>query len=53
MKKNDFYIDIVPVLVEEVFKEVGDALQCDVTTHHYMPEKHMRLSHARPSEFIL
>lgn len=37
MKKNNFYIDIVPVLVEEVFEEVGHALQRDVTTDHNVP----------------
>lgn len=37
MEKNNFYIDIIPVLVEEVFQEVGDTLQCYVTTHHNVP----------------
>lgn len=39
MEKNDFYIDIVPVLVKEVFEEVGDTFQSDVTAHHDMPAK--------------
>lgn len=39
MKKNDFYIDIVPVLVKEVFEEVGHTFKSDVTAHHNVPEK--------------
>lgn len=39
MEKNDFYIDIVPVLVKEVFKEIGNTFQGDVTAHHDMPAK--------------
>lgn len=39
MEKNYFYIDIVPVLVKEVFEEVGNTFQSDVTAHHNMPAK--------------
>ena len=39
MEKNNFYIDIVPVLVEEVFEEVGHALQRYMTTDHDVPAK--------------
>lgn len=39
MEKNDFYIDIVPVLVEEVFEEVGHALKRYVTAYHDVPGK--------------
>ena len=30
MKEDDLHIDIIPVLVQKVLQEVGDALQCDV-----------------------
>lgn len=59
MKKNNFYIDIVPVLVEEVFEEVGHALQRDVTTDHNVPaerrwkideKQHPRLQTERGTE---
>lgn len=39
MEKNYFYIDIIPVLVEEVFKEVGYTFECDMTTDHNVPAK--------------
>lgn len=39
MEKNNFYIDIVPVLVKEVFEEVRNTFQSDVTTHHNVPVK--------------
>jgi len=39
MEKNNFYIDIVPVLVQEVFEKVGHTLQRDVTAHHDVPRK--------------
>lgn len=38
MKKDDLHIDIIPVLVQKVLQEVGDALQCDVSADHYVPE---------------
>ena len=38
VKKDDLHIDIVPVLVQKVLQEVGNALQCDVSTDHYVPE---------------
>lgn len=37
MKKDDLHVDIVPVLVQKVLKEVGDAFQRDVSTDHYVP----------------
>lgn len=39
MEKNYFYIDIVPVLVEEVFEEVGHALKRYMPTDHDVPAK--------------
>lgn len=37
MEKNNFYIDIIPVLVQEVFKEVGHTFKGNMTTDHDVP----------------
>lgn len=39
MKKDDLHVDIVPVLVQEVFQEIGDTLQSDVSTDHNVPAR--------------
>lgn len=38
VKKDDLHVDIVPVLVQKVLQEVGDALKSDVSTDHNVPE---------------
>ena len=49
VKKDDLHVDIVPVLVQKVLKEVGDTLQRDVSTDHYVPgwERPVRWGHSR------
>lgn len=37
MQKDDFYIDIIPILVQEVLQEVRHAFKCYVTTDNYVP----------------
>lgn len=46
MQKDDFYVDIIPILVQEVLQEVGHAFKCYVTTDNYVPV-------AEKSELIL
>ena len=37
MQKDDFYVDIIPILVQEVLQEVGHTFKCYVTTDNYVP----------------
>lgn len=37
MQKDDFYVHIIPVLVQEVLQEVGHAFQCYVATDNNVP----------------
>lgn len=37
MQKDDFYIDIIPILVQEVLQEVRHTFKCYVTTDNYVP----------------
>lgn len=37
MQKDDFYVDIIPILVQEVLQEVGHAFKCYMTTDNYVP----------------
>ena len=37
MKKDNLHVDIIPVLVQKVLQEVGNALQRDVSTDHNVP----------------
>lgn len=39
VKKDDLHVDIIPVLVQEVFQEIGDTLQSDVSTDHNVPAR--------------
>ena len=38
MKEDNLYVQIVPVLVKEVFEEVRHRLIRDVATHNNVPE---------------
>ena len=40
MEKNDFYINIFAIFVEEIFKEMRDRLVGDVSTDDNMPESY-------------
>lgn len=46
MQKDNFYVHIIPVLVQEVLQEVGHAFQCYMTTDNNVPgtEKSIQLS---------
>lgn len=37
VKKDNLHVDIIPVLVQKVLQEVGNALQRDVSTDHNVP----------------
>lgn len=37
MQKDDFYVDIIPILVQEVLQEVGHTFKRYVTTDNYVP----------------
>ena len=38
VKEDNLYVQIVPVLVKEVFEEVRHRLICYVATHNNVPE---------------
>ena len=38
VKEDNLYVQIIPVLVKEVFEEVRHRLICDVATHNNVPE---------------
>jgi len=37
VKKKDFYVDVVAVLVQKILEKIGDAFEGDVAANHNVP----------------
>ena len=53
IQDDNIHIDIISILVEEVFQKVGYTVIGDVSTYHYVPAKGKERNVRKPWESLL